>query len=244
LPADDDMALVAAYIGGDTAAFDALFARYHDRVRATCRKYFGSAPAAEDLVQETFFNVVRALPKVERPFNLSAWIQRIASNLCVDELRRRSRARNHGDAGNDDDDDTILQLADRDRHSQPEAALEITELRRVVWEVAKRLPERQRMVLTLRELQGLPYSSIASVMGISESAVETLLHRARKRFRQEYLELDTAAFDCGNTAHLLSQVPRDEWSSDQRRGVLRHLAACDSCRGAHADQMRELQAAG
>jgi DNA-directed RNA polymerase specialized sigma24 family protein len=78
-------------------------------------------------------------------------------------------------------EEAMLKVADRDRSGHPEDALEMSSLRQLVWDVAKKLPERQRMVLTLRELQGLSYASIARFMGTTEAAVETLLHRARKR---------------------------------------------------------------
>ena len=71
------------------------------------------------------------------------------------------------------------------------------ELRREVWEVAARLPENYRTVLTLRELQGLSYAAIAQVMSLSESAIETLLHRARRRFKAEYLFRSIAQAEAG-----------------------------------------------
>ena len=188
-----DLTLVDAYRSGDAAAFDSLFRRYHQRIRNLCLRYLGDTQAAEDLVQETFFNVVKSLNRVDATYNFGAWIHRIAVNLCHDELRRRERQRQHIESGGDDTEETVLRLIDRDRHGHPEAALEITHLRRLVWEVAKRLPERQRLALTLRELQGLSYASIGHVMNISQSAVETLLFRARKRFREEYLALESDA---------------------------------------------------
>ena len=205
----DDVSLIAAYLDGDAAAFDTLFTRYHSRVRAVCMRYVGDEHIAEDLVQETFFNVIRALPRVGEGFNFGAWVHRIAVNICQDELRRRSRRAAHIEPGGDPEEQ-MLKLADRDKAGNPEQALEITYLRHLVWEVAKKLPERQRMVLTLRELQGLSYASIARVMGISDAAVETLLHRARRRFKEEYLLLETP----------LERAP----SADVVAKALRHVA--------------------
>lgn len=189
----DDLALIAAYRDGDVAAFDRLFSRYHGRIRALCLRFLGDGPAAEDVVQETFFNVVRSLHRVDEGYNFSAWIHRIAVNLCHDEIRRRERAHHHLEAPSEETDDSLLRVVDRDPRGHPEEALELARLRRLVWDVARRLPERYRMVLTLRELQGLSYASIARVMQISDSAVETLLHRARKRFRAEFLALESPA---------------------------------------------------
>ena len=232
-PVDDDVSLIMAYLDGEAAAFDTLFRRYHDRVRSVCMRYLGDEAVAEDLVQETFFNVLRALHRVNEGFNFGAWVHRIAVNICQDELRRRNRRAAHADQSGDPEE-RMLRLPDRDRLGSPEDALEMSHIRQLVWQVAKKLPERQRMVLTLRELQGLSYASIAHVMGISDAAVETLLHRARKRFKDEYLLLespDESEGPCALVSYLLTTVGSAALRREQRRQVDEHLAECAWCRG-------------
>ena len=236
---DDDLALIRAYLDGDAAAFDKLFSRYNQRIRSVCTRYVGDGPVAEDLVQDTFFNVLRTLDRVDTGFNFSAWIHRIAVNLCHDELRRRTRAQQHLATGGDEVEEAVLRLIDRDRHGHPEAALEIAQLRQLVWDVSKRLPERQRMVLTLRELQGLSYAAIARVMGISESAVETLLHRARKRFKEVFLRMDDSAsrvIDCATVAVLVESDQRRPLRREQRSMIIGHVDRCETCRERYCAQ--------
>lgn len=233
-PGGDDVGLIMAYLDGDAAAFDTLFRRYHDRVRSICLRYIGEEAGAEDLVQETFFNVIRALGRVGEGFNFGAWVHRIAVNICQDELRRRNRRAAHADPAGGDPEERMLRMPDRDRQGNPEDALEMSHIRQLVWQVAKKLPERQRMVLTLRELQGLSYASIAHVMGISDAAVETLLHRARKRFKDEYLLLespDESEGPCAQVGYLLTTLGRESLRKEQRSLVDEHLAACAWCRG-------------
>jgi len=228
----DDISLIVAYLDGDAGAFDVLFTRYHGRVRSVCMRYVGDEALAEDLVQETFYNVIRALNRVTDSFNFGAWVHRIAVNICQDELRRRNRRAVHHEPSSTDPEEQMLKLADRDRHGSPEAAFEMSHLRQVVWDVAKKLPERQRMVLTLRELQGLSYSSIAHVMGITDAAVETLLHRARKRFKEEYLLIESLLEErgpCATVSFLLVSVGRAHMRSEQRRMVAGHIAECEWC---------------
>jgi transcriptional regulator with XRE-family HTH domain len=89
------------------------------------------------------------------------------------------------------------------------------------------------MVLTLRELQGLSYAAIARVMGISESAVETLLHRARKRFKEVFLRMDDSAtrvIDCAAVALLVEADRRRPLRHEQRAMVAAHIERCDTCR--------------
>jgi RNA polymerase sigma-70 factor, ECF subfamily len=233
MPASDDLALVAAYLAGDAGAFDVLFSRYHARVRAVCLRYVGDETLAEDLVQETFYNVLRALDRVDETFKFGAWVHRIAVNVCQDELRRRNRRAVHVEQGGGDPEEAILRIADRDRTGHPEDALEMSSLRQLVWDVAKKLPDRQRMVLTLRELQGLPYSAIARVMGITDAAVETLLHRARKRFKEEYLAMETPPEEGSRCAELAFVIARGQLTAAEHRSALVHLESCEVCREAH-----------
>jgi RNA polymerase sigma-70 factor, ECF subfamily len=233
MPASDDLALITAYLAGDAGAFDILFQRYHARVRAICLRYVGDEALAEDLVQETFYNVIRALARVDRGFNFGAWVHRIAVNICQDELRRRNRRAAHLDQGAGDPEEAMLKIADRDRAGHPEDALEMSGLRQLVWDVAKTLPERQRMVLTLRELQGLSYASIARVMGITDAAVETLLHRARKRFKEVYLRMESPTEEPILCAELAFMMTRGRLSHEEQRDAIEHLESCSVCRAAY-----------
>lgn len=232
----EDVTLITAYLDGDVAAFDTLFQRYHARVRAVCLRYVGDEALAEDLVQETFYNVIRALSRVDQGFKFGAWVHRIAVNVCQDELRRRNRRAVHVDQAGGDPEEAMLKVADHDRSGHPEEALEITTLRQLVWEVAKKLPERQRMVLTLRELQGLSYASIARVMGVTDAAVETLLHRARKRFKEEYLRLESPPEERTQCAELAFMMSRGRLSAEEQRSVIEHLEACPLCRETYHDR--------
>jgi RNA polymerase sigma-70 factor, ECF subfamily len=234
--------LVTAYLAGDAAAFDILFQRYHARVKAVCLRYVGDEALAEDLVQETFYNVVRALARVDQSFNFGAWVHRIAVNICQDELRRRTRRAAHLDQAGGDPETAMLKVADRDRSGHPEAALEMNSLRQLVWDVAKKLPERQRMVLTLRELQGLSYASIARFMGISDAAVETLLHRARKRFKAEYLRMESPAEERIHCAELAFLMTRGRLSASDRRDAFEHLESCALCREAYQSSTLSVRA--
>jgi RNA polymerase sigma factor (sigma-70 family) len=204
---------------------------------------------AEDLTQETFFRVLRALDRVDDGFNFSAWIHRIATNLCYDELRRRKRGQGPTNpeegpratpvvVGIDGPDEVLVSLPSTDMSMHPEDALAMRELRREVWDVAAKLPENYRMVLSLRELQGLSYNGIAQVMGLSESAIETLLHRARKRFKAEYLYMGfvegTGDEKCTGLQELLASFPVRSLRRNQRVVVKQHVDGCANCQVALA----------
>src|SRR4029079_11958811 len=110
----------------------------------------------------------------------------VARNLCFDELRRRQRDL-RVEGSEELDEDSLTNIPSTSLRFDPVAVYAPNELRRQVWQVAQRLPEKYRLVLTLRELQDLSYRQIARTLKMSESAVETLLYRARLRFKEEYL---------------------------------------------------------
>src|SRR3981081_1974135 len=202
-----DIALVRAFQDGNVDAFDQRCLRYHQAIQGLTNRLVRDPLLAEDLTQETFFRVLRSLSRIDDAFNFSAWIHRIATNLCYDELRRRKKFPEAQEIDDEESEDSVLQVPDGDARKSPEVALEISELRDAVWSVARRLPEKYRLVLTLRELQGLSYANIARKMRVSESAVETLLHRARRRFKEEYLFMEgkaqTEETRCPTIAYLL-----------------------------------------
>jgi RNA polymerase sigma-70 factor (ECF subfamily) len=239
-----DVELVKAFQAGSTEAFDQLFLRYHQPISGLTNRLVRDPLLAEDLTQETFFRVLRSVERIDESFNFSAWIHRIATNLCYDELRRRKRGLGPANpeegprsapvvVGVDGPDEVLQALPSTDPAGIPEDALAMRELRREVWDVAAKLPENYRTVLSLRELQGLSYNGIAHVMGLSESAIETLLHRARKRFKAEYLYMTFVDADaderCGALQELLASFPLRSLRRSQRLLVKQHIDGCASC---------------
>jgi RNA polymerase sigma-70 factor (ECF subfamily) len=180
-----DQDLIIRFLDGDGRAFEDIFNRYHRSVYKLTYGMMNNVQSAEDLTQETFLHVLRSLPRMTPDLNFSAWIHRIATNLCLDELRKNKKALPTY-SENAVQEDAALEVPDVHASVDPQRALEQKETRRMVWEVAQALPVNYRIILTLRELHGLNYQQIAQAMGLSVSAVETLLFRARRRFREIY----------------------------------------------------------
>jgi RNA polymerase sigma-70 factor, ECF subfamily len=228
-PEDDDVSLLAAYRAGDARAFERLYSRHATAIRLLCLRHLRSDASADDVVQETFLRLVRGADRVDRGFNVRAWLHRVAANLCIDMLRAQRRCPSTNDDG------TVMRtLPTESRSDQPEAALEMSWLRETVNRVADSMPPRQRAALVLRELEGLSYNAIAEELQLSPGAVETLLFRARRRFREEYLrraaEADRPA-GCGRTIELLGSAERPRPASRRRlRDVAAHIVDCSSCR--------------
>jgi RNA polymerase sigma-70 factor (ECF subfamily) len=225
-----DVELVRAYRAGDIHAFEELHRRYVGSIYRLVRRKLGDALLAEDIAQETFLKALRMMDRVDDSFNFGGWVHTVARNLCFDELRRRQRDLRVDDSDEQEEGGLLASLPSTSRSFDPVSVQESNEVRRQVWTVAQRLPEKYRLVLTLRELQGLSYRRIAVILKMSESAVETLLYRARLRFKEEFVALEAA----GELAHdevvpLLAPYIAGKLRRQQAEAVRRHVAVCARC---------------
>jgi len=224
-----DVELVKAYRKGDVHAFEELHRRYVASIYRLVRRKLGDALLAEDIAQETFMKALRQMDRVDDSFNFGGWVHTVARNLCFDELRRRQRDL-RADSGDDDDTDLLAGLPSTAKSFDPVLVQESNEVRRQVWAVSQRLPEKYRLVLTLRELQDLSYRQIARSLKMSESAVETLLYRARLRFKEEFISSEGE----GELTHdeavpLLAPYLAGKLRRPQAEAVRMHLAVCVKC---------------
>lgn len=224
-----DVELVRAYRSGDVHAFEELHRRYVASIYRLVRRKLGDALLAEDIAQETFMKALRMLDRVDDSFNFGGWVHTVARNLCYDELRRRQRDL-RVEGSDEEDDDQLAKLPSTSRSFDPVDVQESNELRRQVWQVAQRLPEKYRLVLTLRELQDLSYRQIARTLKMSESAVETLLYRARLRFKEEFIATEGASeLTHEEVAPLLAPYLAGKLRRAKAEAVRRHLATCARC---------------
>ncbi|MDB5063795.1 MAG: sigma-70 family polymerase sigma factor [Chloroflexi bacterium] len=223
---DDDVGLLHAYRRGDVRGFERLFGRHHDRLRALAVRFLRDPAEAEDVVQEAFLRLLRIADGVDDGFNVMAWLHRVATNICLSKLRGARRVHLVDMTG-----ETMQAEEDRRRAGQPEAAYEITYAREIFGRVARRLPPQQRVCLVLREVEGLSYRDIANRLSVSSGSIESLLFRARRRFREEYLRLEgDEPSRCAMTRHLLEVIGRSRLSVRSERVVALHLTECAACR--------------
>ncbi len=180
---DEDL-LVNQAKAGSQAAFEALVQRYERQIYAFTYRMMGNPDDAFDLTQECFIRAYKNLDRTNAELNVSAWLHRIASNACLDQLRRRKRIRwlpwdtpKH---------EPLLNTHPTDDPERVAMAVENTS---DVQQVLSAMSERNRQALVLREYEGLSTREIGEIMGLSRSAVKSVLFRAREEFRQSYREL-------------------------------------------------------
>jgi RNA polymerase sigma-70 factor (ECF subfamily) len=223
---DDDVGLLQAYRRGDVRGFERLFGRHHDRLRALAIRYLRDPVEADDVLQETFLRLLRIADTVDDGFNVMAWLHRVAANICLTQLRTSRRLQLVDTEG-----EVMRAEEDGRRTGQPEAAYEMTHAREIFARVVRRLPAQQRVCLVLREVEGLSYREIADRLSVSPGSIESLLFRARRRFRDEYLRLEgEEPSRCAMTRHLLEVIGRSHLSVRSERVVAQHLNECVACR--------------
>ena len=225
-----DEQLVALFRGGNDEAFRVIHDRYRQRLFAYMRRMLPSGPRsdAEDALQDVFLSAYRSLRADERPVALRAWLYRVAHNRCIDELRRPAPMPTE-----------LPDITASDLHDPIEQSGRREELERLVLDLG-RLPEQQRSALLLRELEGLPYTEIAVTLGVSLSAVKSLLVRARMGLAEAREARDC---DCEEIrVDLAHTCERGVRTSARARRHLRDCKPCSSYRVALRGTTRDLGA--
>lgn len=178
--AADETDLIAQSSTGDVSAFNILVERYQGAVYNLCLRVLGSQQAAEDATQEAFISAYRSLERF-RGGMFRAWLFRIATNACYDELRRR-RARPSVSLDEPPGDDERTRDVP-DTAATPDEQAERRELAGVLQGALAELPADQRVVIILCDVQGLDYLEISQVTGVSLGTVKSRISRARSRLR-------------------------------------------------------------
>ncbi|HVS44212.1 MAG TPA: RNA polymerase sigma factor [Candidatus Dormibacteraeota bacterium] len=182
-----DAALVAAFRAGDVFAFESLHRLHHRYVELLARRIIVDAHRAEDIAQEAFLRLVRQLLSHDGEIKVRAWLHRTTTNLAIDEHRRLRTMQHYQEQASPIEE--LQRALERYHEDHPERAAERREIRLLIVRVIEHLPVRYRQILALRELEGMDYPHIAERMGLSISAVESLLFRARRRFTEVYDEI-------------------------------------------------------
>jgi RNA polymerase sigma-70 factor (ECF subfamily) len=179
---DPDAEIAARAAAGDMGAFDALVTLYTGRVFAVAFRMLGDRAEAEDLCQEVFVALHKALPDFRGESRLSTWIYRITKNRCLNRIKFLKR-RHIGQLADVDDPAVAGAALDPDASGggvrDPRRRLAEDELSELVQTHLMSLPEEQRTLVVLRDLEDLSYDEIVEATGLALGTVKSRLHRAR-----------------------------------------------------------------
>lgn len=190
----DEAALIAQARRGDERAVRTIIARNNQRLFRTARAVMRDDTEAEDIVQETYVRAFTRLDTFRAEASLSTWLTRIALNEALGRLRKRRPAAPLDEfiATESAASVTFPQLTGTVEN--PETATARLEMRRMLEDVVDRLPDAFRIVLVLRDIEGLSTEETAAQLSIRAETVKTRLHRARKLIRAELEERTRAGF--------------------------------------------------
>ncbi len=179
---DKDLAI--AFKRGDSGAYEAIYQRHRPRVEAVCRRMLQNQADAQEASQEAFLRVYKGLSKFNGRYQLSAWITRVTTNVCLDQLRAKSRR--PSDPHPVEDLDFMVE-PEPDGGDPAAVSIRSAEGRRIR-KVLESLPPMHRAAIVLRDFEGLSYDEIADVLGISSTQTKALIHRARQNFKRTWVE--------------------------------------------------------
>jgi len=191
------------------AAFESLYSRHVRDVYGYALGVLGSSADAEDVTQTTFLNAYRALQDGKRPRTPRSWLFAIAHNVCRQRFRQAARRPRE------------VELRDAYAVEEDTDAPSAHDIARAL----QSLPFTQRSALVMRELEGRSQAEIADALGVSVSAVETLLFRARRGMREQ-LE---SSLTCGEAARAISRQLDGASSRAERAALRAHLRVCEEC---------------
>ena len=170
--------LVQRTLGGDTAAFEQLIMRYERRVFTLAMKLLASPEDAQDAAQEVFLRVFKYIHRFDLQKPLDPWLMQMTVNVCRNIGRDRQRRWNTFPATVEPELAVVHEGAD------PQAGVNEDQERQMLWKALDTLPEKERLAVILRDIDGLKTSEVAEILGSSETTVRSQVSRARVRMKE------------------------------------------------------------
>ena len=178
-----DEAVVAQVLDGHAAMFEVLMRRHNERLYRAARAILKDRAEAEDVMQQAYVNAYANLGQFDRRASFSTWLTRIAVHEALARARKRGRYQSI-----DDQDGGLHNVVPLPVTSNPEREAFAHEIRGIIERAVDELPDGQREVFMLRDVQGLSTSETADCLGVSEDVVKTRLSRSRAALRRHLLD--------------------------------------------------------
>ncbi len=174
---------------GDVHAFEELVEQYQQGIINHAYSMFLNREDALDMAQETFIKAFNAIASFNRQSSFKTWLFRIATNVCLDELRRRKRrAATVSLTAEEDGDSPGVQIDVADASADPAEAAQQAFLRQAIEKAIGELDTEYRTAIVLREIEGMDYNEIAKTMGCSLGTVKSRISRARAQLREKLMQ--------------------------------------------------------
>jgi RNA polymerase sigma-70 factor (ECF subfamily) len=181
---DEDSSLIARCQEGDPLAFEELVLKYQQSIANLVYHYIGHKDDVEDIAQKIFVKIYFSLPKfdIKRPF--FPWLYRIAINQCYDELRQIKRRRTYTFSELNLEDSNSIENLICQTELSVRSGEERADLQALLSKILGQLPDHQRKVIILRDIEAIPYVEIAGILKCTEQAARLKVFRARNRLKK------------------------------------------------------------
>ena len=178
----EEKELVLQSINGDDEAFGLLLTKYKNKVFNMAYNMTHNRETADDMAQEVFIKAYRALPKFQFKSQFGTWLYQITANHIRDYLRKEGKVKQYSL-------EEMHELPSQDKnHTQSIEKKQIDKKRKeIVFTAIRSLPDKHRIILVLRDIQGYSYDDIAKILKISPGTVDSRLFRARRSLRKKNL---------------------------------------------------------
>lgn len=174
----DDNVLIDRFLQGDETAFKTLVDKYKRKIYLTAYRLLGNHEDANDITQEVIIKTYKELKNFRRESSIYTWLYRITTNLSLNELKKR-KIRSFFDF------DELDEWLFKDEKQSPELSYRENELSNKIQEAINKLPEKQRVVFTLRYYDGLSYEEISEILGTSVGALKANYFHAINKLQKE-----------------------------------------------------------
>lgn len=197
-----DLELLNRFQSGDDGAFAELLRRYERPIYNFLLRSVRDRTAAEDLAQEVFMRVIAGADGFQRDSKLSTWMYTIARHLCIDHARRMKHRRHASldGAGPESEDGPGARLLERIAHDGPgvDRHADSSQLRERIAQAVEALPDEQREVFLMRQVEGLPFAEIALICGVPENTVKSRMRYALERLQSALGDYEEHALHKGS----------------------------------------------
>lgn len=181
----EEQNFIEALREGSNEAYGRLLDEFQQKVFGTCISFVPNAEDAEDIAQDVFVEVFNSIHKFKGDSKLSTWIYRIATNKCLEFIRKKNTKKRFGFMqsilGNETPIDRSSYFTE---FNHPGIQLENKEKSEILFAAINKLPEAQRIVYTLNKVDDLSYQEVAEITQRSISSIESLLFRAKKNLQE------------------------------------------------------------
>ncbi len=184
-----ELELIERSKGGDLAAFEELVVTHQKLIYNLAYRMTGNEEDAFDVVQEAFLRAFKSIKRFNMNSSFGTWIYRIASNICIDLLRKRKKTRTYPLTQQDycgKNSTRVIAQSD----DLPEEQAERRDIRNKVRQAINNLPEDQRVIIILRDIQGRSYKEIGEILKLNIGTVKSRISRARAYLKEELQKLE------------------------------------------------------